>query len=144
MKRQIAALVAGIVFGLGLAVSQMVNPAKVLAFLDIAGRWDPSLALVMGGALVVTFFGYRWVLGHDRPVYADTFRLPTARDVDARLMSGAAIFGIGWGLVGFCPGPALAALAFGRLEPVLFILAMLAGAALYRGADRYRLLPGTP
>lgn len=141
MIRQFTALIAGILFGAGLAVSQMVNPAKVLAFLDIFGRWDPSLAFVMGGALAVTFVGYRWVLGRDRPIYADSFRLPAAQDVDARLLSGAAVFGVGWGLVGFCPGPALASLAFGRIESVLFILAMLAGAALYVGADRYRLLP---
>lgn len=132
MIRQITALVAGILFGAGLAVSQMVNPAKVLAFLDLAGRWDPSLALVMGGALATTFVGYRVVLGRDRPVFADRFQLPAARDVDARLLVGAGIFGIGWGLVGYCPGPALASLAFARVESVLFILAMLAGAAVYR------------
>lgn len=132
MIRQITALVAGILFGAGLAVSQMVNPAKVLAFLDLAGRWDPSLALVMGGALVTTFVGYRVVLGRDRPVFADQFQLPAARDVDARLLVGAGTFGIGWGLVGYCPGPALASLAFARVESLLFILAMLAGAALYR------------
>lgn len=132
MIRQITALVAGILFGAGLAVSQMVNPAKVLAFLDLAGRWDPSLALVMGGALATTFVGYRVVLGRDRPVFADRFQLPAARDVDARLLVGAGIFGIGWGLVGYCPGPALASLAFARVESLLFIVAMLAGAALYR------------
>lgn len=132
MIRQVTALAAGILFGVGLAVSQMVNPAKVLAFLDVAGRWDPSLALVMGGALAVTFVGYRMVLGRERPVYADRFQLPTARDVDARLLAGAGIFGVGWGLVGYCPGPALASLAFARMESLLFILAMLAGAALYR------------
>lgn len=141
MIRQLTALIAGLLFGAGLAISQMVNPDKVLSFLDLAGRWDPSLALVMGGALAVTFFGYRVVLGRDRPVFADRFELPAARGVDSRLLTGAAIFGVGWGLVGFCPGPALASLAFGRIESVLFILAMLAGAVLYMGADRYRLLP---
>ncbi len=143
MIRQITALIAGILFGAGLAISQMVNPDKVLSFLDIAGRWDPSLALVMGGALAVTFVGYRLVLGRGQPVFADRFELPTARDLDSRLLAGAGIFGIGWGLVGFCPGPALASLAFARFDSVLFILAMLAGAALYIGADRYRLLPKT-
>lgn len=132
MIRQITALVAGILFGAGLAVSQMVNPAKVLAFLDLAGRWDPSLALVMAGALATTFVGYRVVLGRDRPVFADRFQLPASRDVDARLLVGAGIFGIGWGLVGYCPGPALASLAFARVESLLFIVAMLAGAAVYR------------
>lgn len=144
MIRQLTALVAGTLFGAGLAISQMVNPAKVLAFLDIFGRWDPSLAFVMGGALAVTFVGYKFVLGRDKPVFADRFQLPTARDVDNRLLTGAAVFGVGWGLVGFCPGPALASLAFGRMESLLFILAMLAGAALYIGADRYRLLQARP
>ncbi len=139
--RELAALIAGLLFGAGLAISHMVNPDKVLSFLDIAGRWDPSLALVMGAALIVTFLGYRWALGRKAPVYADRFQLPTRRDIDARLVGGAAIFGIGWGLVGFCPGPALASLAFGRAESVIFIVAMIGGAALYHAANRARLLP---
>lgn len=143
MARNLAALLAGILFGLGLAVSQMVNPAKVLAFLDIAGRWDPSLALVMAGALAVTFVGYKWTLGRAAPIYAPAFQVPTRRDVDSRLIGGATIFGIGWGLVGFCPGPALASLAFGVPASVIFVIAMLVGAALYHGADRFDLLPQT-
>jgi len=136
MARNLAALVAGLVFGIGLAVSRMVDPGKVLAFLDVAGRWDPSLALVMAGALAVTLIGYRLALKRPAPLLADGFRLPTRRDVDARLVGGAALFGVGWGLVGFCPGPALASLAYGQLSSVLFVAAMLLGMALYRAIAR--------
>jgi len=134
MARNLAALVAGLVFGLGLAVSRMVDPGKVLAFLDVAGRWDPSLALVMAGALGVTLIGYRLVLRRAAPLLADSFGLPTRQDIDARLVGGAALFGVGWGLVGFCPGPAIASLAYGRLSSVLFVAAMLLGMAFYRVA----------
>lgn len=126
------AFAAGILFGLGLAVSQMVNPAKVLAFLDIAGRWDPSLALVMAGALGVTFLGYRLVQRRPVPLAEPAFHLPTARDVDGRLIGGAALFGIGWGLVGFCPGPAVASLAYGASGSFIFVSAMIVGMLLYR------------
>lgn len=128
----VAALGAGVLFGVGLVVSQMIDPGKVLAFLDVAGRWDPSLALVMAGALGVTLVGYRLALKRPAPLLADGFGLPTRRDIDARLIGGAALFGLGWGLVGFCPGPALASLAYGRLSSVLFVAAMLLGMALYR------------
>jgi uncharacterized protein len=132
MARNFAALLAGLVFGLGLAVSRMVDPAKVLAFLDVAGRWDPSLALVMAGALGVALVGYRLAFKRPMPLFDDGFRLPTKRDIDARLVAGAALFGVGWGLVGFCPGPALASLAYGQLPSALFVAAMLLGMALYR------------
>ncbi|MGH6659941.1 MAG: DUF6691 family protein [Rhodospirillales bacterium] len=132
MARNLVALLAGLVFGLGLAVSRLVDPGKVLAFLDVAGRWDPSLALVMASALGVTLIGYRLVLRRPAPLLAESFGLPTRRDIDARLVGGAALFGVGWGLVGFCPGPALASLAYGRLSSVLFVAAMLLGMALYR------------
>ncbi len=131
-------LASGLLFGLGLAVSQMVDPAKVLAFLDIgglpAGAWDPSLAFVMGGALVATAIGYRLAFARGRPLAAAQFQLPAATAIDARLAAGAVLFGIGWGLVGYCPGPALAALVFGRGETVLFVAAMVAGMALHRFA----------
>ncbi len=139
MARNLAALLAGLLFGLGLAVSRMVDPAKVLAFLDLAGRWDPSMALVMAGALGVTLVGYRLALKRPAPLLADGFRLPTRRDIDARLVGGAALFGVGWGLVGFCPGPALASLAYGRLSSVLFVAAMLLGMALYRAIAQPRM-----
>lgn len=121
---------AGLLFGLGLAVSQMMNPAKVLNFLDLAGNWDPSLALVMGGALAVTLPGFAWLRGRPRPWAAPRFAWPQATDIDAPLLGGAALFGLGWGLSGLCPGPALAGLVTG--QPLLFgfVLALLLG---YRG-----------
>ncbi len=133
--RAIVALLSGIIFGLGLAVSQMVNPAKVLAFLDVAGRWDPSLALVMAGALAVAFVGFRLVLRRPAPLLAEQFELPSAREIDGRLLAGAALFGIGWGLVGFCPGPAIASLALELPKPLIFLTAMLAGAWLYHALN---------
>lgn len=128
----LAALAAGLLFGLGLAISQMANPAKVLAFLDLAGRWDPSLALVMAGALAVTIPGYRLVLRRPKPVLAAHFGLPTAKSIDGRLIAGAAIFGAGWGLVGFCPGPAIASLAWTVGDNLWFIAAMAAGMLVTR------------
>lgn len=129
-------LLAGTLFGAGLTLSQMVNPAKVIGFLDVAGiadgSWDPSLAFVMAGALAVTFAGYRYALGLGRPLAAPEFRLPTRKDIDARLALGATVFGVGWGLAGYCPGPALASLAFGRVEVLVFIAAMIAGVAASR------------
>lgn len=122
------ALVAGVIFGLGLGISGMIDPAKVIGFLDITGRWDPSLALVMGGAVLVSFPAFQWAIhGHQRPLLADGFHLPSWTEIDKPLVIGAAVFGIGWGLSGFCPGPAIAAL--GSLQwPVFgFVLAMMAG-----------------
>ena len=121
------ALLAGALFGAGLAISGMVNPAKVLAFLDIAGAWDPTLALVMAGALAVAVPGFRIALGRRTPWFGDTFGVPTRSDIDVRLLAGAALFGIGWGLVGLCPGPALANLVTGRPEILAFVVAMLCG-----------------
>ncbi|MIL09622.1 YeeE/YedE family protein [Salmonella enterica subsp. enterica] len=117
----------GLLFGLGLVISGMANPAKVLNFLDLAGSWDPSLIFVMGGALAVTLVGYRLVFGRGRPLFAPQFSLPTKRDIDPQLVAGAGIFGIGWGLSGLCPGPALTALHIGSAPVLAFILAMLAG-----------------
>lgn len=125
-------LAAGLLLGLGLIVSGMADPAKVLNFLDIAGRWDPSLAFVMGGAVAVAFAGFALARRRGRPFHAAGFAWPTARAIDARLLSGAAIFGIGWGLAGFCPGPALVALGLGSAGAAVFVLAMLAGMALAR------------
>ena len=141
IKQAIAALIAGIVFGIGLAVSQMIDPAKVLGFLDIAGRWDPSLAFVMAGALAVTFAGYRLTRGRAAPILAPRFELPTKRDLDRRLLGGAVLFGIGWGLAGICPGPAIALLAFGLKETLIFVAAMALGAWLQRMADRAMAAP---
>lgn len=122
----------GLVFGVGISVSGMANPAKVLNFFDIAGSWDPSLAFVMGGALVVTALGYRFVLARPAPILAPQFSLPTAQRLDARLLGGAAIFGVGWGIAGFCPGGALPALGTGRAEVAWFVLALVVGIVVTR------------
>jgi hypothetical protein len=114
-------------FGAGLAISQMINPAKVLAFLDVAGAWDPSLAFVMLGAVVVTALGYRFVLRQPKPLLDDDFSVPTRTDVDGRLVIGSAIFGVGWGLGGYCPGPAIASIGFGAMTTVVFVIFMAIG-----------------
>lgn len=135
MARIIVALFAGLLLGAGLTVSQMIDPAKILAFLDVAaapsGGWDPSLALVMAGALAVTIIGYRVVLRRSHPLLAEEFHVPRRRDLDGRLLLGAALFGMGWGLVGYCPGPAIAGLTLGSGKVVAFVVAMLAGMAMY-------------
>lgn len=117
----------GLVFGVGISISGMANPAKVLNFFDIAGTWDPSLAFVMGGALIVTFLGYRLILKRPAPLMSATFQLPTRRDLDLPLIGGSAVFGIGWGIAGFCPGGALPALGTGRSEVLIFVVALSAG-----------------
>lgn len=117
----------GLVFGIGLVVSGMSDPAKVLNFLDLFGTWDPSLAFVMGGAVLVAFVGYRLVLRRAEPVIGDTFHLPPRDDIDGRVLAGPAIFGIGWGLGGFCPGPALTALGLGATGTIAFVPAMIVG-----------------
>ena len=131
MGRMIVALVAGTLFGLGLAVSGMINPAKVVGFLDVAGGWDPTLMFVMGGAMLITVPAFRLILNRPRPILADGFALPTKSALDARLLGGAALFGVGWGLSGFCPGPAVAALVTGLTPVFTFVAAMMAGMALY-------------
>ena len=130
---RLTALLSGIVFGAGLAPSGMVNPMKVQNFLDILGSWDPTLIFVMGAGLIVTFIGYRVTMKQPKPLYADMFQLPATRIIDGRLMAGAALFGLGWGLTGFCPGPAIASLVFGFWPSVLFVAAMAVGMLLMRG-----------
>lgn len=134
--RMLVALLSGTIFGVGLAVSGMMSPAKVIGFLDVAGDWDPTLAFVMGGALLVTMPAFRVILKRPYPVLGDRFAVPATRPVDGKLVGGAAVFGVGWGLSGFCPGPAVAALApalITGLAPVFaFVAAMLAGMALYQ------------
>jgi len=132
MPLVISALASGLLFGLGLIISEMVNPAKVLAFLDIFGDWDPSLAFVMGGAVVVSALGYVVARRRGAPLLAPRLEIPTRRDVDPRLIGGAALFGVGLGLAGFCPGPALTALVFGPWQVFAFVSAMIAGMALFR------------
>jgi uncharacterized membrane protein YedE/YeeE len=131
MTRNIpAALVSGLLFGLGLAMSGMTDARRVLGFLDVAGDFDPTLLFVLGGAVATTLVTFRLVLARERPLFADAFRLPTARHIDARLLAGAAIFGAGWGLAGYCPGPALAGLGAGAVETLWFVPAMVAGLLL--------------
>ncbi|MBB97972.1 MAG: permease [Rhodobacteraceae bacterium] len=132
MTRIISAFAIGLVFGIGILVSGMANPAKVLNFFDIAGTWDPSLAFVMGGALIVTAIGFRLVLSRSHPLLAGGFSLPTKRDIDVRLLGGAAIFGVGWGIAGFCPGGVVPALGLGRPEPAIFVAALVAGMLIVR------------
>jgi len=146
MREILAALLTGFIFGLGLCLSNMTNPAVVQGFLDIAGAWNPTLAFVMAGGVAVTFIGYRIVLPKGRPLWAPKFLLPAATAIDASLISGAAIFGIGWGLAGYCPGPAVVSLASGRAAVLIFVLFMLAGMILVRWM-RVRLsatMPRTP
>ncbi|MET0807518.1 MAG: DUF6691 family protein [Pseudoxanthomonas sp.] len=132
MNRLLVAAVSGLLFGLGLAVSGMTDPDKVLNFLDVAGHWDPSLALVMGAALAVSAPGFAWMRRRGSSFSGAALPDPPSPRLDGRLLAGSALFGIGWGIAGYCPGPALANLAHGTLEAVVFILALLAGSALCR------------
>jgi uncharacterized membrane protein YedE/YeeE len=134
----LSAFISGLVFGLGLVISQMINPMKVLAFLDVFGAWDPSLALVMVGAVTASSVGYMFAKRRGVPVLAPRLEIPTRRDFDTRLVVGAALFGVGWGLVGLCPGPAVAILSLGLWQTFLFVAAMLAGIAAFG------MLPSAP
>ena len=127
MTRLVSAAIIGMVFGVGLAISGMLNPAKVQGFLDITRIWDPSLAFVMIGGILVTIIGYPLVLRRDKPILADLFQLPKLTKMDRPLLFGAALFGIGWGLGGLCPGPALASLSVNFGAVLLFVVMMLAG-----------------
>ncbi|MCV0427964.1 MAG: YeeE/YedE family protein [Roseibium sp.] len=125
--RLLFAFAFGLLFGVGILISGMGNPAKVLNFFDFAGTWDPSLAFVMGGALLVTAIGYRLVFRLQQPLMAQAFSLPTKRDLDAKLLGGSAIFGVGWGLSGFCPGGLIPVLGLGMSEPLITAAAIAAG-----------------
>ena len=125
--RLVTALLVGLIFGLGISVSGMANPAKVLNFFDLAGTWDPSLAFVMAGALAVAIPGYRLVLARPAPAFEDRFQLPDTRVIDRRLILGSATFGIGWGIAGFCPGGALPAIGTGDSAVFLFLAALIGG-----------------
>ncbi|MDR9394115.1 DUF6691 family protein [Roseovarius sp. SYSU LYC5161] len=133
--RLVVTYLIGLIFGVGISISGMANPAKVLNFFDVAGAWDPSLIFVMGGALAVTFLGYRLVLARDRPIMSERFHLPASSAIDRRLVGGSALFGVGWGLSGFCPGGAIPALGTGRWEVALFLACVLAGVAIARGVQ---------
>jgi uncharacterized protein len=138
MRLPIAALATGTIFGAGLALSDMINPARVLAFLDLAGRWDPALAFVMGGAIIPMVIGYVFLKRMRAPLLDKSFFIPENRVLDSRLIVGAALFGVGWGLVGFCPGPAISGLILGAWQPWLFVAAMLAGMWVHRIATTPR------
>jgi uncharacterized membrane protein YedE/YeeE len=131
-RKMLPGLLVGLIFGAGLALSDMVNPARVLAFLDLFGNWDPTLAYVMGSALVPSAIAYAIVRRMQRPLLAEEYRIPQNRVIEPQLLAGATIFGVGWGLIGLCPGPAIAGLALGYWQAWLFVAAMLAGMLAHR------------
>ena len=138
VQRQMAVgLISGLLFAIGLGIAGMTDPAKVLAFLDMFGDWDPSLMFVMGGAILVYAPIYRLLKGRDAPRFSDRFHWPTAKDVDARLIIGSALFGVGWGLAGLCPGPAMVVLTTGAVPLLVFGAAMIAGMLLQRQVARW-------
>lgn len=134
----LASLLAGLVFGLGLIVSGMADPAKVLGFLDLGGAWDPSLAFVMAGAIAVGALAFAVARKRTVSFLGATMKLPTSRDIDGRLVIGSVVFGIGWGVAGFCPGPGLVALGMGEFKALVFVVAMLAGMAAFELLERRR------
>jgi uncharacterized membrane protein YedE/YeeE len=145
MKQQINTLTAfasGLIFGIGLICAGMTDPSKVIGFLDLAGNWDPSLALVMGGAILVGLFAFRCAKRCATSVLGEEMRLPTNHSIDKPLVIGSLLFGLGWGLVGFCPGPALTALGSGNGKAAIFVIAMVAGMAIFEFAQR--LQAGSP
>lgn len=132
MKQIGVCLIAGLLFGIGLALSSMIDPNKVLNFLDVSGNWDPSLIFVMVGALSVTLIAFRYIPKRKMPLFDNTFKLPSHTEVDKPLILGAIIFGIGWGTVGFCPGPAISSAGLGLKEPIIFVISMLIGFSVQR------------
>jgi len=137
----LASLLAGLVFGLGLIVSGMANPAKVLGFLDLTGHWDPSLAFVMAGAIAVGVVAFAMAGRRTASLLGADMRLPSARHIDRRLVAGSALFGIGWGIAGICPGPGLVSLGMGEVKALVFVAAMLAGMGMFELLERRRRVP---
>ena len=137
----LASLLAGLVFGLGLIVSGMANPAKVLGFLDLTGHWDPSLAFVMAGAIAVGVVAFAVAGRRTASLLGADMRLPSARHIDRRLVAGSALFGIGWGIAGICPGPGLVSLGMGEIKALVFVAAMLAGMGVFELFERRKRLP---
>lgn len=133
----LGAFVSGLIFGIGLIVSGMTDPSKVIGFLDLAGRWDPSLAFVMVGAIILGMIGYAVARKRTAAFLGGAMHLPAARQIDRRLVLGSLVFGAGWGLAGFCPGPAIVSLGAGQDKAVVFVIAMVAGMAAYEIAERY-------
>lgn len=134
----VSAFIAGLVFGVGLILSGMTDPGKVIAFLDIAGNWDPSLAFVMAGAICVGFFAFAFARRRAKTFFGAALELPQRRDIDRRLVGGSLVFGIGWGLAGYCPGPALVSFGSGQPKAAVFVAAMLLGMLVYTAAERLR------
>ena len=134
----VASFIVGLIFGLGLVIGGMTDPSKVIGFLDISGSWDPSLAFVMGGALLVGVIAFRFARHRTANFFGGAVRMPTKNDIDKRMVIGSLLFGIGWGLAGFCPGPAITSMGTGNSEALLFVLAMVTGMALFEGIERYR------
>jgi len=132
----VTAFIAGLIFGTGLILSGMTNPAKVLAFLDVTGQWDPSLAFVMVGAILVAAIGFRYAGQRGRSLFGGRLHLPGAVGIDRRLLLGSLTFGAGWGLVGYCPGPAISALAVGGRSTLMFVGAMIAGMVVFEVVER--------
>jgi uncharacterized protein len=132
MMQKFFVLISGLIFGAGLTISAMVNPAKILNFLDLFGPFDGTLIFVMGAGLIVTTIGYRLIFKRGQPFFDSKFHLPKATGIDAKLVGGAALFGVGWGVSGFCPGPAIASLVFGYQQSFIFVAAMIAGTMLVR------------
>lgn len=135
---RLSEFIVGLLFGLGLLLSGMTDPAKVLGFLDLFGQWDPSLAFVMGGAIAVGFFAFALAKKRTRSFLGGAMQLPTAQHIDRRLVVGGLVFGIGWGLAGFCPGPGLVTMASGEVKAAVFVLAMLAGMVAYESVESAR------
>ncbi len=127
MRLAVTAAISGLLFGFGLSLSEMTNRQRVLGFLDVSGSWDASLIFVMGGAVLVTLISFRFILKRSSPLFADSFHLPLSKHLDAKLIGGSALFGIGWGIAGYCPGPAIAALSSFTLNPLLFFVFFIAG-----------------
>jgi len=137
-KDTFASFIIGLIFGLGLVVGGMTDPSKVIGFLDIAGNWDPSLAFVMDGALLVGVVAFRFARHRTANFFGGAIHMPTKSDIDKRMVIGSLLFGAGWGMAGFCPGPAITSLGTGNTKALLFVLAMIAGMALFEGIERYR------
>ncbi len=133
----LSSFIVGLIFGSGLILAGMSDPSKVIGFLDLAGQWDPSLAFVMGGAILVGVVAFRFAHQRSTNFLGGAMRLPKKSDIDLRLVGGSLVFGIGWGMAGFCPGPALTALGTGNTKAMIFVAAMVAGMALFEAADRF-------
>jgi uncharacterized protein len=137
MKNAVTAFWVGVLFAVGLGLSGMTQPQKVIGFLDFFGNWDPSLLFVMGGAIAVHFLAYQWTTHRTSPLFSPNWHVPTKKEITSSLVIGSVLFGIGWGLAGFCPGPALTSIATFGSKPIVFVISMVAGMYLFRLVDRF-------